>query len=62
GITELRVLVRPAAERARHQRHRRYSPEASARMMESAREVSDPGLREALLRLAGNLGTPPEGE
>ncbi|SCY00853.1 DciA family protein [Thiohalorhabdus denitrificans] len=59
GLQELRPVVRPVGQRTPPPRHRRYSPEAAARVADSAAEVADPDLRAALLRLADHLHTPP---
>ncbi|MFA9461408.1 DciA family protein [Thiohalorhabdus methylotrophus] len=59
-VRELRAVVRPKEVRRPLRRHRRYSPGGAVRMAESAEEIADPELREALLRLAGRLNAPPE--
>ncbi|MFP4560785.1 MAG: DciA family protein [Thiohalorhabdus sp.] len=58
-LQELRPVVRPVGQRNPPPRHRRYSPEAAARVADSAAEVADQELRAALLRLADHLHTPP---
>lgn len=60
GLQEIRARVLPGEERKTGRRHRRYSPDAGAKLARASAEIGDPELRSALERLAGHLVSPPE--